>query len=117
MTLMFEQAIVIVRAPLVADRYQNKTRDWSNAARVPVEGVNVQPAGAPVRSEEDTVDRQTTVTTWTLQTREGVDLDLMATDRVEFDGMTLEVDGKVGRWPDPFTGAVHHVEARLKEID
>lgn len=114
---MFEQTIVRVRAPLVTDRYQNKKRDWDNADRDPVEDVNVQPAGVPVRSEEDTLDRQTTVTAWHLQTREGVDLDLRETDRVEVDGMTLEVDGKVGRWPDPFTGAVHHIEARLKEVD
>lgn len=115
--MMFLQTIVRVRAPVITDRYNNRKRDWDNAARLTVEGVNVQPAGARSQSVEETVDRQTTVTAWSLQTREGVDLDLLATDRVEFDGMTLEVDGKVGRWPDPFTGAVHHIEARLKEVD
>jgi hypothetical protein len=115
--MMFLQSIVRVRAPVVTDRYNNRKRDWDDATRLTVEGVNVQPAGTPPRSDESTIDRQTTVTSWTLQTREGVDLDLLETDRVEFDGMTLEVDGRVGRWPDPFTGAVHHVEARLKEVD
>lgn len=117
MTLMFMQSVVRLRAPLVEDRYRNKKRDWDNAERTTVDEVNVQPAGIPVRSQEDTQDRQTTVTGWNLQTREGVDLDLRETDRIEFDGMTLEVDGKVGRWPDPFTGGVHHIEARLKEVD
>ncbi len=114
---MFMQAIVRVRAPLVEDRYKNKKRDWDNAERTAVDGVNVQPAAVPVRSQEDTQDRQITVTAWNLQTPEGVVLDLLETDRIEFDGMTLEVDGKVGRWPDPFTGGVHHIEARLKEVD
>lgn len=117
MSLMFHQSFVRVRAPLVEDRYRNKTRDWANAERTEVTGVNIQPAGVPVRSEEDTADRQTTTTSWNLQTPEGVDLDLLETDRVEVDGMTLEVDGKVGRWPDPFGPGVHHVEARLKEVD
>lgn len=114
---MFYQSFTRVRAPLVEDRYKNKKRDWDNAQRTEVVGVNIQPAGAPVRSEEETGDRQTTVTAWNLQTPEGVDLDLLETDRVLFDGMTLEVDGKVGRWPDPFGPGVHHVEARLKEVD
>jgi hypothetical protein len=114
---MFYQSFVRVRAPIAEDRYQNKKRDWDNASRATVSGVNIQPAGTPVRSEEETDDRQTTVTTWVLQTPEGVNLDLLETDRIEFDGMTLEVDGKVGRWPDPFGPGVHHVEARLKEVD
>jgi hypothetical protein len=116
-SLLFHQTFVRVRAPLVEDRYRNKKPDWDNATRITVSGVNIQPAGVPVQSEEDTDDRQTTVTAWNLQTPEGVDLDLLETDRIEFDGMTLEVDGKVGRWPDPFAPGVHHVEARLKEVD
>jgi hypothetical protein len=116
-SLFFHQQFVRVRAPLVEDRYKNKKRDWNSAERVTISGVNIQPAGTPVRSEEDTDDRQTTVTAWNLQSAEGRDLDLLETDRIEFDGMTLEVDGKVGRWPDPFGPGVHHVEARLKEVD
>lgn len=114
---MFYQFFTRVRAPLVEDRYRNKKRDWDNAEHTEMTGVNIQPAGVPVRSEEETDDRQTTVTAWNLQTSEGVDLDLLETDRILFDGMTLEVDGKVGRWPDPFGPGVHHVEARLKEVD
>ncbi|PWG13894.1 hypothetical protein DF268_08460 [Streptomyces sp. V2] len=117
MTLMFFQSVTRVRAPVTEDRYHNKKRDWGSAQHAQIDGVNVQPAGAPVRSEEGTDDRQTTVTSWVLQTPEGVDLDLLETDRIIFDGMTMEVDGKVARWPDPFGPGVHHAEARLKEID
>lgn len=41
--------------------------------------------------------------------------DLRETDRVEFDGQTLQVTGKVGRWPVP--AGVRHIEAQLKEVD
>ena len=118
MSLLFHQTLVRVRAPLVSDRYGNQKPDWADAARVSVLGVNIQPAAARVpASEEQTVDRQTTVTRWLLQTAPGVDLDLLETDRIEWDGMVLEVDGKVGRWPDPFGPGAHHVEAELKEVD
>jgi len=116
MSLMYVQSIVIVRAPVVRDRYGSESRDWAAAARTEVSGVNVQPASAPAQSTEHTDDRQTTVTGWRLYTPRGMDLDLLETDRVEHDGMTLEVDGKVGRWPRP-GGGVHHVEAELKEVD
>lgn len=112
MTLLFYQTVAVVRAPLTADRYGNQVRDWENATRTTVTGVNVQPA----TSEEATDDRQVSVSGWEMQTSEGVDLDLLATDRVEYDGMTLEVVGKVGRWPSPWGPGVHHVEARLKEV-
>jgi len=116
MTLLHTQTVVVVRAAVVTDRYGNQTRDWANASRTTVTGVNVQPAAAPAHSTERIEDRQTTSTEWRLYTDRGVDLDLRETDRVEFDGMTLEVDGKVGRWPAPY-GGVHHVEAQLVEID
>lgn len=114
---MFYQSVVRVRAPLVTDRYGNRKRDWGNAEHINVSGVNVQPSPSRSDSSEETLDRQTTVTGWVLQTAEGVDLDLLATDRIQYDGMTLEVEGKVERWPDPFGPGVHHVEARLKEVE
>ncbi|MEU0940300.1 hypothetical protein [Embleya sp. NPDC005971] len=116
MSLMYVQSVVIVRAPVVADRYGSERRDWAAATRSTVDGVNVQPAAPPAQSTEYTQDRQTTATGWRLYTPRGMDLDLLETDRVEYDGMTLEVDGKVGRWPRP-GGGVHHVEAELVEID
>lgn len=115
MSRHFQHTIVRVRAPEVVDRYNNKQRDWANAARTSLVGVNVQPAGSPPQSDEDTVGRQTTITGWRLYTPPGMDVDLLETDRVEYEGMTLEVDGKVGRWR--VGGKVHHVEAALREVD
>lgn len=112
---MFADIPVRVRAPLVADRYGNQRRDWTNATRVPLRGVNVQPGGSPPQSAEETVDRQTTITGWRLYSPPGRDLDLLETDRIEYGGMVLEVDGKVGRWR--LGGTVHHVEAEMREVD
>lgn len=114
MSRFFTETVTVVRAPLVADRYGNQVRDWVNATRAAVPGVNMQPASAPSDSDEDTEDRQLTVTGWRLYTPRGVDLDLLETDRVEWSGLRLEVAGKVGRWLTD--GRVHHVEAQLKEV-
>ncbi|MEU6661258.1 hypothetical protein [Streptomyces sp. NPDC046821] len=112
--MLYLQAIVIVRPGVIEDEYGNTKADWgSGATRTPVGGVNVQPAGG---SSEDTDDKQLTVTGWRLYTPRRMDLDLRETDRVEFDGMTLQVTGKVARWPAP-GGGVHHIEADLQEVD
>jgi hypothetical protein len=111
--MLYQQSLVIVRPGTIADEYHNARPDWgASATRTPISGVNVQPSGG---STEETDDRQVTVTGWRLYTPRGVDLDLRETDRVEFDGMKLQVVGKVARWPAP-GGGVHHVEADLREV-
>ena len=113
MSILYQQSAVIVRPAEVEDDYHNITFDYGPAAtRIPVSGVNVQPSGG---SAEDTDGRQVTVTGWRLYTPRGRDLDLRETDRIEFDGMTLQVAGKVARWPAP-GGGVHHIEADLREV-
>ncbi|MEU9333128.1 hypothetical protein AB0D49_08180 [Streptomyces sp. NPDC048290] len=112
MSLLYTQTIVIVRPGILADEYGNNKPDWAGAARTTVSGVNAQPHGG---SAEDTEDKQVTVTGWRLFTPRGMDLDLRETDRVEMAGMTLQVTGKVARWPAP-GGGVHHIEADLQEV-
>lgn len=112
MSVLYEQSIVIVRPATGTDRYGNERAAWGpGAERIPVDLVNVQPSGG---SKEDTDDKQVTVTGWLLISAPGTMPDLRETDRVEFDGLTLEVTGKVGRWPVP--DAVRHIEAQLKEV-
>lgn len=113
--MLYLQSVVILRPGMTSDPYGNEKVDWSVGAvtRTAVDGVNVQPQGG---SSEDTDNKQLTVTGWGLYTPRGMDLDLRETDRVEFDGMTLQVVGKVGRWPAP-GGGVHHIEASLREVD
>lgn len=111
--MLYLQSIVIVRAGTVVDEYENEQEDWgAGATRIPASGVNVQPFGG---SQEDTDDKQVTVTGWRLYTPRGMDLDLRETDRVEAWGTTMQVVGKVARWPAP-GGGVHHVEADLREV-
>lgn len=111
--MLYLQDIAIVRAGTVEDEYGNEQDDWGAAAtRIPVSGVNVQPAGG---STEDTEDKQVVVTGWRLYTPRGMDVDLRETDRVEAWGTTMQVVGKVARWPAP-GGGVHHIEADLREV-
>lgn len=111
--MLYLQSIVIVRPGTTEDEYGNEQDDWgAGATRVPVSGVNVQPAGG---ATEDTDDKQVTVTGWRLYTPRGMDVDLRETDRVEAWGTTMQVIGKVARWPAP-GGGVHHVEADLREV-
>lgn len=108
-------SVVRLRAEYVVDKYGNESsdRDWGAAARTPISGVALQPDGT-LNSLEGVGDRAPITTGWRMFSRRGVDLDVLATDRFEFDGMTLEVDGEVGRWRR--AGTVHHVELRLKRV-
>ncbi|MFF4392390.1 hypothetical protein ACFY0G_37415 [Streptomyces sp. NPDC001552] len=112
MTLHYTQAVVILRAPPVVDRYGNTTseRDWDRATRTTVRRLSVQPD----QSTEDSGDRPVVVSGWRLITRRGVDVDLLPTDRVVALGRLLDTDGDVARYV--VGGRHHHTEARLKEV-
>lgn len=108
--VFFNDTITRVRAPLIADKYGAPRRDWANAVRTVVDEVSVQPD----TSAETTGDRSAVVTGWRVFTTRGADIDLLSTDRVEIDGLTLEVDGEVARYR--IAGRVHHVEVRLRRV-
>lgn len=103
--------ITIVRAPLAsAGRYGGAARrDWDAATRTPSPGWAMQPLSA---SEND-LDREyaATHTRWFGP----ADADVAATDRIEFDGETFEVDGPPARWRDD-DGTVHHVQVDVKRV-
>jgi hypothetical protein len=111
--MFFGQALVRVRAGTRTDRGGNTVRDWSDGAvtRTPLQQVNVQPAE---QGETQDAERDAVVTAWRVQSAPGTDLDVTAADRIEFEAMTCEVVGEVARWPDPFTGATHHVEFTIR---
>jgi len=111
MSVLAVDEVTVVRAPLTPGRYGGQTRDWAAATRTVYEGVSVQPTG----STEDIRDRELLIGRYTLFTSRGFDIDLLATDRVEWNGLTLQVDGDPNRWPAP-GGGVHHVEASLKQV-
>lgn len=117
MSLLFTQSAVRVRAGTKVDRAGNEVPDWSEAAvsRLPLTGLNIAPR---VEGNPETVESAgvQVVTGWWLQTAPGTDADIQSADRIEFDGITAQVEGDVARWPDPFTGAVHHVKAALERV-
>lgn len=100
--------VVVVRAGTVLDPYGNVKRDWANAARSPVRGV-VQ-GGSSV---EVTDARDQTVTTYRCYLPNGTVV--TAQDRLEWNGLVLEVDGDPFVWKGP--GAVlDHVEVVGKVV-
>lgn len=111
--MFFFDSVVRVRAGTRVDRGGNTVPDWSPGAvnRLTVTGLNVQPD-----TQIETVDEQrnAVVTGWRVQSEPGTAPDVRAVDRVEWDGMLLEVDGEVACWTDPLDGTVHHVEFRMR---
>jgi hypothetical protein len=113
--MMFNQSAVRVRAGERVDRGGNTVADWSPGAvtRLTVDRLNIQPS-----IQRETVDEQrdAVVTGWHVQSAEGTSPDITAVDRIEWDGMTLEVDGEVARWPELFEDSVHHIEFEVKRV-
>lgn len=99
------------RALQTATGYGNTRRDWANATIQPYPA-EVQPFPGASSSSEDVVDQNRTTTRWRIFL--GPDADLAATDRIEWDGLTYEVDGDVERWKR--RGRLHHLEAILIKI-
>jgi hypothetical protein len=108
---MFNQTLIRVRAGTRPDRGGNTMPDWSTATRLLVAQVNIQPS---IQQESHDETRAAKVTGWHVQSAEGTNPDIRADDRIEWDGMTLEVDGEVARWPALFVDAVHHIEFEMK---
>lgn len=106
---MFHQTIVRVRAGQKTDRGGNTIPDWSpaKASRLSVSLVSVQPA---TQAERDDATRSQVITGWQVISAPGVDADITAGDQIEWGGMTLEVEGEVGRYQDFASGATHHIE-------
>jgi hypothetical protein len=84
-----------------ADYGTGNQPDWATATRTSVAGCSVQPAQGPAY----TIDRDSYQSRWTVWAP--VATDVAATDRVEWDGQTYEVDGEVQRWR--FGGLAHLV--------
>lgn len=89
--MRYQDPVVILRAPLVEGYGGQLVRNWDEA--VPgVALVNMQPES----TTEVTDSRQLTITRW--RCFGPADLDLLATDRVQWTDLTLEVDGELERW-------------------
>jgi hypothetical protein len=107
------QTITIVRAGTKTDRYGNTVADWSTATRRTADRVSVQPSS---QTETPAGNRDPVITVWRILSDHGVDIDVLPPDRIEWDGATFEVAGEVGRFRDPFTGGVDHVEFAMRKV-
>ena len=101
-------SVTVKRAALVDSR-GSKVLDWSNPTEIHLSRCSVQPS----TSARDFDGRTIQVTEdWTLYAPPGSDI--QAGDRIEWNGVTFEIDGAPMPWQSP-TGRVSHVWARLKE--
>jgi hypothetical protein len=112
---MFDQTITRLRAEQTGtDSHGRPQRDWANADEHAFRDVSVQPAGS---SESSSQPGERVIVRWRVQSRAGVDLDVLPTDRIRWADRVLEVVGEVSRWPHPvFPGRVHHVEIDLQIV-
>ena len=119
--MIYPDTITVVRAKPVTDPYSGEQtgKDWTNATRVAYSRVQVQSAQSvePDGSGSD-VGRDKVVSGWNVYTAPGVRVDVTARDHIEWDGTDgpLEVDGDIGVWNSPITGAFHHQQFRLKRV-
>lgn len=115
--MWFDQAAVRVRAGRKSDRGNpdGTVLDWSSNAvdRADLPPLNIQPS---IQSETTEAGRTPVLTGWRVQADHGVDLDVTAADRIEWDGLLYEVDGEIARWPDPVGEDLDHVEFNIKRV-
>lgn len=105
MVTLGAHTVTVVRATTTEDSYGNPVRNWGAASQSAVSGCSVQ----PVEGDEQTVGRNTVVSRWRLYAPPSTDL--LASDRVVYDGDTYEVDGEVQRWDFP---PLSHITALLR---
>jgi hypothetical protein len=109
---MFDQSVTRVRAGTRTDRAGNTIPDWDLAERTVIAHLSVQPT---VQDETGSTGRPSLVITgWHVLSEPGTAPDVLASDRVEFAGLTCEVVGEVAAWPDPVDGGTHHVEWTMR---
>ena len=103
-----KDTVTVKRAALVDSR-GTKVLDWSNPTTKTVKGCSVQPS----TSTRDFDGRTLQVSEeWVLYAPPGSDIE--AGDRIEWNGLTFEINGSPMPWQSP-TGRVSHVWARLAE--
>lgn len=105
--MQLHDTITRLRAPLTSAGYGNQSRNWAAATSTDfVVHWSTKAVDEVIGDEPRTVTRG--------KIFGGPDLDLLATDRVLFDGDTYEVDGDVMN--SYRQGQLHHVRAMLRRI-
>lgn len=107
--MVFHQTLTRVRAGTRLDRGGNTVADWSpeKVTRLVVGRVSVQPTS---QTETTAPERTAAVSGWQVISEPGTDADIRFDDRIEWDGMTLEIVGEVARYLDFLHASTHHIE-------
>jgi hypothetical protein len=105
-------SVVVLRAGAKASDYGNvAVLDWSSPTRTTVTGCSVQPPGG--ETGQYTIDRDSTETELTVFLP--WETDVLADDRVEFDGAQYQIVGDVARWQ--FGALAHKVVYLQRSTD
>jgi hypothetical protein len=107
---LIQDTCSILRAPTTVDAYMSTVYDWDAATVVASGRCSIQPGF----SDEIPEDRQTVTTTWRLITDDSALFGLLATDRIQWEGRTFEVDSIAMLWRHYQQN--HHIEANLREV-
>jgi hypothetical protein len=115
MSVITNDTIVVVRAGTRTNDRGETVPDWAAARRHFEDGVSVQPV--TLSEPAGLVGRDATVTQYRVISDMGRDLDVEAGDRIEWQGDTWTVQGKIGRFYDQLMpGRVDHVEFAIQEV-
>jgi head-tail adaptor len=94
--------VTVVQAPVMSDPYNNRVRDWTAATRTTVRAVVDQAVTTEATDGKDQTD-----TLHRIYLPDGTAV--TAQDRLEWDGMVLEVTGEPITRKGP-TPALNHIE-------
>lgn len=107
MATLGNETVYIIRAPLVAGRTGGEERVWSQATETPVEHCSVQPFPlAEKLNFEESRSREHARTAYRIYAPPGTDV--LATDRVRWNGVVMDVFGHAGPWHRR-NGSTHHI--------
>lgn len=113
---MMNDQVTILRAPVVTStRYGSRSRgerDWSHAERTAARA-NVQP-GTATEAEAAGDGRDAVTTSIRVWLPRGTDV--LATDRIEWDGRTWEVLGEPQRFDPPRGTRLAHVRLTAQQV-
>lgn len=101
------QSVTRQRGTVADDGHGNETFDWSTPDEILIERCTVQPGA----SQEILAGRDATLIQYTVSAPGTPDV--LATDRVQYNGGTYDIDGEPLFWPSP-TGALDHTIILLK---
>lgn len=101
------QTVTRLRGVLADDGHGNETEDWATPDMLDIERCTVQPGS----SQELLAGRDATLIQYTVRVCGQVDV--KSTDRIQYLGVTYDIDGQPLLWPSP-TGALTHTIILLR---